>query len=146
MISGFDTIYRLVLASILSGIIGFEREAHGRAAGLRTHILVCVGSSLIMITSLYVFEVYAGRGSLDPGRIAANVVTGIGFLGAGTIIRSGSSVMGLTTAASIWAVAGIGLAVGCGFYAGAISATIIILAVLMLLRKVEDVVTQKKNK
>lgn len=146
MLSGFDTVYRLVLASILSGIIGFEREAHGRAAGLRTHILVCVGSSLIMITSLYVFEVYAGRGSLDPGRIAANVVTGIGFLGAGTIIRSGSSVMGLTTAASIWAVAGIGLAVGCGFYTGAISATIIILAVLMLLRKVEDVVTQKKNK
>lgn len=145
MITHFETLFRLVLASVLSGVIGFEREAHGRAAGLRTHILVCVGSTLIMLTSLYIFDIYIGRAPLDPTRIAANVVAGIGFLGAGTIIRSGSSVIGLTTAASIWAVAGIGLAVGCGYYSGAFLTTLIILATLLVLRKVEGVVAYKKD-
>jgi len=145
MISSFQTINRLILAALLSGVIGFEREAHGRAAGLRTHILVCVGSALIMLTSLYIFDIYVGRVPLDPARIAANVVAGIGFLGAGTIIRSGSSVVGLTTAASIWAVAGIGLAVGCGYYLGALMGTLIILVTLWFLRKVEDVVPGKKD-
>ena len=145
MVSWMQTIYRLVLAAVLSGVIGFEREAHGRPAGLRTHILVCVGSTLIMLTSLYIFDIYAGRASLDPARIAANVIVGIGFLGAGTIIRSGSSVIGLTTAASIWAVAGIGLAVGCGFYLGAFASTAIILTALLALRKIEGAVAHTKK-
>jgi len=145
MIGSFQTIYRLILAALLSGVIGFEREAHGRAAGLRTHILVCVGSTLIMLTSLYIFDMYIGRVPLDPTRIAANVVAGIGFLGAGTIIRSGASVMGLTTAASIWAVAGIGLAVGCGYYLGALVCTFIILTTLLVLRKVETKVPGTKD-
>ena len=145
MIGSFQTISRLILAALLSGIIGFEREAHGRAAGLRTHILVCVGSALIMLTSLYIFDSYIGKVPLDPTRIAANVVAGIGFLGAGTIIRSGASVMGLTTAASIWAVAGIGLAVGCGYYLGALVCTFIILTTLLVLRKVETKVPGTKD-
>ncbi len=145
MLTDFETIFRLLLATVLSGLIGFEREAHGRAAGLRTHILVCVGSTLIMLTSIYIFDTYIGRVPLDPVRIAANVVTGIGFLGAGTIIRSGSSVIGLTTAASIWAVAAIGLAVGCGYYSGAIFTSIIMLVALMLFRKIEGAVALKKD-
>ena len=145
MMGNFQIILRLALAAVLSGIIGFEREAHGRAAGLRTHILVCVGSALIMLTSLYIFDIYISRVSLDPTRLATGVITGIGFLGAGTIIRSGASIKGLTTAASIWAVAGVGLAVGCGFYIGAFATTAIMLVALLFLRKVEDTVTTKKS-
>lgn len=145
MVSDLHTIFRLLLAALLSSVIGFEREAAGRAAGLRTHVLVCVGSTLIMLTSLYIFDIYIGKTALDPGRIAANVVVGIGFLGAGTIMRSGSSVKGLTTAASIWVVAAIGLAVGCGYYSGALISTMIALATLLLLRKVESAVTHKKE-
>ena len=145
MVTSLQTVYRLVLAALLSGLVGIEREAHGRAAGLRTHILVCVGSTLIMLTSLYMFDIYSAKAAIDPGRIAANVITGIGFLGAGTIIRWGSSVKGLTTAASIWAVSGIGLAIGCGYYFGAVVTTLIILVTLQLLRKVEGAVALKKD-
>jgi len=145
MINGFHTVIRLLVAAFLSGLIGFEREAHGRPAGLRTHVLVCVGSTLIMLTSIYMFEAYVGRVALDPTRIAANVVTGIGFLGAGTILRSGASIVGLTTAASIWAVAGVGLAVGCGYYSGAFATTFIILLTLLVLRKIENFVPGKKD-
>ncbi len=132
-----EVLLRLLLAACLSGCIGYERERHGRAAGLRTHILVCVGSALLMLTGLFLFEAYHSRTSVDPGRIAAQVVSGIGFLGAGTIMRFRASVRGLTTAASLWAVAGIGLAVGCGFYVGAVAATLIMLLVLYWLTKVE---------
>jgi len=145
MMGNFQIILRLALAAVLSGVIGFEREVHGRAAGLRTHILVCVGSALIMLTSLYIFDIYISRVLLDPTRLATGVITGIGFLGAGTIIRSGASIKGLTTAASIWAVAGVGLAVGCGFYIGAFATTAIMLIALLFLRKVEDTVTTKKS-
>jgi putative Mg2+ transporter-C (MgtC) family protein len=89
-----------------------------------------------MLVSIYIFEVYAGKVPVDPARIAAGVVTGIGFLGAGTIIRSGENVQGLTTAASLWTVSGIGLAVGCGFYIAGCTASIIALATLYLLRKI----------
>ena len=114
MVSQFEMIARLFLAAILSGLVGYEREIHGRLAGFRTHILVCVGSTLIMLTSMYIFEIYRGLATPDPARIAAQVVSGIGFLGAGTIIRFKASVRGLTTAASLWTIAGIGLAVGSG--------------------------------
>jgi putative Mg2+ transporter-C (MgtC) family protein len=127
-------LLRLILSAILGGLVGMEREIHGRAAGLRTHILVCVGSTLFMITSVLVCGGYSHMGVGDPSRIAAGVVTGIGFLGAGAIIRFGASIRGLTTAASIWAVAAVGLAVGAGLYGAAIATAILVLAVLFLSR------------
>ena len=138
VLGAFDTIIRLVLAFILGSVIGLEREAKGRSAGLRTHILVCVGSSLIMLVSIYVYHVYKGQTSIDPARIAAGVVTGIGFLGAGAIIRSAEGSRGLTTAASVWVSAAIGLAVGCGYFIAAIFSTAVVFFALSLLKKAES--------
>lgn len=132
-----DVGLRLLVAALLSGLIGYERERKGRAAGLRTHILVGIGSALIMLTGLHLFEVFEGRAELDPTRLGAQVVSGIGFLGAGTIFRAKASIRGLTTAASLWTVAGVGLAAGSGFYAGAIITTGIVLIVLFALTKLE---------
>jgi putative Mg2+ transporter-C (MgtC) family protein len=136
-------IVRLVLAFVLGGLIGFERELHGRAAGLRTHILVSLGSALIMLTSMHMFYLYREVATIDPSRIAAGVITGIGFLGAGTIIRFKASVRGLTTAASLWAVAGIGLAIGSGFYLGAYVTSSMVLLVLFFLTKLERALVRK---
>lgn len=143
MLTDLQIITRLVLSIVLSGFIGSERQIHRRTAGLRTHILVCLGSCLIMLISLYIFEVYKNKVPLDPSRIAAGVITGIGFLGAGTIIRDREGVKGLTTAASLWVVAGIGLAVGCGFYSAGIYTTVLALIVLFFLRYIETVVFGK---
>lgn len=137
MFSDKQIIIRLVLSVLLGGLIGLERQLHRRAAGLRTHILVCLGSCLIMLTSLHVFDIYNNKANLDPARIAAGVITGIGFLGAGAIIREREGIKGLTTAASLWVVAGIGLAVGCGFRRAAIYTTILALAALFFLRYFE---------
>jgi putative Mg2+ transporter-C (MgtC) family protein len=137
MPTDLQMIIRLLLTLVLSGLIGLERQVHRRDAGLRTHILVALGSCLIMLTSLYVFDIYKDQVALDPVRIAAGVVTGIGFLGAGTIIRETDGVRGLTTAASLWVVAGIGLAVGVGFNNVAIYTTILVLIVLHFLRYLE---------
>jgi putative Mg2+ transporter-C (MgtC) family protein len=146
MLADIEIIKRLLIAVILSGLVGLERETHGRAAGLRTHILVCLGSTLITLTSMHIFEIYRGVTSIDPARIAAQVVSGIGFLGAGTIIRSRASIRGLTTAASLWTVAGIGLAVGVGFYQGAYTATLLVLITLFLLNKIEkDYLRREKD-
>ncbi|MDD5614296.1 MAG: MgtC/SapB family protein [Candidatus Omnitrophica bacterium] len=134
-------IYRLLLAVLFSGLIGLEREKHGRAAGFRTHILVGTASCLLMLTSLYLHKIYGS--SADPSRIAAQVVSGIGFLGAGTIIRFRASIKGLTTAASLWAVAGIGLATGAGLYWHSAATTLIILATLYLLSSIENKVLKK---
>ncbi len=141
--SDWTIFFRLVLAAILSGAIGFEREFHGRSAGFRTHILLCIGSTLIMLTSMHMFDIFAGKVLVDPGRIAAGVITGIGFLGAGTIMHFKSSIRGLTTAASLWVVAGIGLAVGSGFYFGSILTTVITMVVLMLFSRLEHVMIRK---
>lgn len=143
MISDGEVILRLVLAVLLSGLVGLEREVKGRAAGFRTHILVCVGSTLVMLTGVYLASVWRGTGEIDPTRMAAQVVSGVGFLGAGTIIQFRDSVRGLTTAASVWAAAGIGLAVGAGFYVGAVSATVIVLLVLFALFNFERRVGSK---
>jgi putative Mg2+ transporter-C (MgtC) family protein len=140
MVTDFQIIMRLVLTVVLSGLIGLERQLHKRTAGLRTHILVSLGSCLIMLTSLYVFDIYKEITKLDPARIAAGVITGIGFLGAGTIIREKEGVKGLTTAASLWVVAGIGLAVGCGFKRAAIYTTVLAVIVLFFLRFIEDLI------
>ena len=143
---GENQIYlRLVLSVVLGGLIGLERQVHRRNAGLRTHILVCLGSCLIMLTSLHVFDIYKKIVSLDPARIAAGVITGIGFLGAGTIIREPEGVKGLTTAASLWVVAGIGLAVGCGFMRAGIFTTLLALVTLFVLRYVEGGMLYKEE-
>lgn len=128
-----DALVKLGITTILSGFIGFEREHSHRPAGFRTHILVAVGSSLVMLTSVYVFKSQGMEG--DVTRMSAQVLSGIGFLGAGTILREGFSVKGLTTAASLWAVACIGIAVGAGFYAGALVATIVIYLTLNSLKR-----------
>lgn len=143
----FETIIsRLLVALVLSGIIGFEREWNNHSAGFRTHILVGVGSSLMMLLSLYGFlnfiEAYDNV-RFDPARIPSYVISGIGFLGAGTIIVYGGTIRGLTTAASIWAVAGIGLVVGAGMMGPAIITTIIILVSLVLLNKFEKLFQTK---
>ena len=133
---------KLFIAAILGGFIGWERESRGRPAGLRTHLLVCVGVTLMMLVSEHIFVHYQDYKNdsvlrIDPARIAAQVVTGIGFLGAGTIIRFRASVRGLTTAASLWVVAGIGLAVGTGFILPAVFTTVIAIATLILIPFVE---------
>lgn len=133
----------LLLSLVLAGLIGLERELHGHPAGLRTHILVAVGSTLITLVSVNL--VNADGVPSDPGRIAAQIVTGIGFLGAGAIIREGASIRGLTTAASIWTTAAIGLAVGAGpaFGAMAVVATALVLFTLLILHQLEDALTSR---
>ncbi len=137
MISQSEIMLRLFAAILFGGLIGLERESHKRPAGFRTHILVCVGSALIMIISQYAFLEFSGKLGYDPGRIAAQVISGIGFLGAGTILREGSSVKGLTTAASLWVVAGIGLAVGTGFYVPGAVTTGLVVVVLVVFDRFE---------
>jgi putative Mg2+ transporter-C (MgtC) family protein len=122
-ISHWEVLLRLAVAAALGGAVGFERELRERQAGLRTHLVVCVGSALFTLVSAYGFT--AGPGArIDPTRIAAQIVSGIGFLGAGAIIRQGLSVRGLTTAATLWLVAAIGMAAGAGYWSAAIIATL----------------------
>jgi len=137
----FELVGRLLLAAVLGGLIGAERERRvNRGAGLRTHALVCTASALVMIVSTYGFMnvLEAGKIVLDPSRVAAQVVTGVGFLGAGIIIFRKNAVRGLTTAASIWAVAAIGLAAGSGLYISSVAGTIIMSFILTVLKKVEQ--------
>jgi putative Mg2+ transporter-C (MgtC) family protein len=138
--SDADMLIRLIAAAALGSLIGLERERLLWAAGIRTHMLVCVGSCLIMIVSQYGFAHVLTEKNvvLDPSRIAAQVVSGIGFLGAGSIIARGEIVRGLTTAASVWTVAAIGLAVGGGLYLAAGSSTIIILIILAGIKPLEE--------
>jgi putative Mg2+ transporter-C (MgtC) family protein len=137
-----DYIIRLFLSALLGALIGVERETHGRPAGLRTHILVCVGSTLFTICSYLI----AGANG-DPGRITAQIVTGIGFLGAGTIIHQGSVVRGLTTAASVWTVAAIGVGVGIGGYSLILAAitSIIVFATLNWIPLLEKQIMNKRD-
>ena len=132
-----DFVLRLVVAGILGVLIGLEREYRAKEAGYRTHFLVAVGSALLMIVSQHGFDSMLGKEGvgLDPSRIAAQIVTGIGFIGAGTIILNRQIVRGLTTAAGIWATAGIGMCAGAGMYALAISATVLTLIGLELLSR-----------
>ena len=131
-----EALLRLALAATLGGLIGIERELREREAGLRTHLLVAVGSALFTIVGAYGFHDFlaSGRSVVDPTRIAAQIVTGIGFLGAGAIIRQGLSVRGLTTAATLWVVAAVGLASGAGYYSAAVITTALVLIALYPLR------------
>jgi putative Mg2+ transporter-C (MgtC) family protein len=139
MIAPQQVILRLVIATVLGSIVGLERERLDRAAGLRTHALVGLGAALFMLVSAFGFTdiMHAPQVSLDPSRVAAQVVSGIGFLGAGTIILRREIVRGLTTAASVWAVAAVGLAVGGGLYLAAASATLLALTILVVFKPVE---------
>jgi putative Mg2+ transporter-C (MgtC) family protein len=121
-----ETFLRLLVAAALGGLVGLERELEEKAAGLRTHMLVSVGSALFTIVGAYGFQEFftSGSVSFDPSRVAAQIVTGIGFLGAGVIFRQGFTVRGLTTAASLWLVAAVGMAAGAGFWKGAVIATV----------------------
>ena len=139
MITEIEILARLVLSAIIGGMIGFEREVKNRPAGLKTHILVSLGSTLIMLISLYGFE------SGDPSRMAAQVVTGIGFLGAGTIMKTGDNVQGLTTAATIWISSAIGLAVGNGYYLGSLATSLIVLITLMGLSKIDKKIVRRNS-
>ncbi len=132
-----NIVLRLLVSLLLGGAIGWERESKRQTAGLRTHVMICMGATLFMITSIYIPQTFRGFPNGDPGRLAAQVVSGVGFLGAGAIFRIGSNVKGLTTAATIWVVAAIGLAVGAGEYIGALTGTSFILFVLTGLGKVE---------
>lgn len=144
-LSYFELTIRLVLSIFLGGLIGLERETVNRPAGFRTHILVCLGSTVIMLVSLFIFNEFSGQTNIDPGRIPAQVISGIGFLGAGTIIIEGADVKGLTTAASLWTVAAIGLAVGVGFYYGAILATFLILLTLITFNRLDAAILRKRQ-
>lgn len=132
-----SSVFKLGLSLVLGSIVGFERKRKGQSAGLRTFALIAMGATLAMILSIYVPQEYLGLKNGDPGRIAAQVISGIGFLGAGAIIQMKGSVKGLTTAAGIWMVATLGMAVGLGMYLVSIVATALILFILVQLEKIE---------
>ncbi|SHN37165.1 putative Mg2+ transporter-C (MgtC) family protein [Gracilibacillus kekensis] len=143
-----ESISRLMIALVLAGLIGFEREVNKHSAGFRTHILVGVSSCLMMLLSINGFDYFIENYDnvrFDPARIPSYVISGIGFLGAGTIIVHGGTIRGLTTAASIWAVAGLGLIVGIGMYKEAIITTLIILVSLVVLNKFEKRLHSKNH-
>ena len=135
MESLLDITIKILFSIFLGGLVGLEREIKHKPAGLRTNILICLGSTIIMIVSLNLSKIYGSI--VDPSRIAAQVVTGIGFIGAGAIIRSRGSVHGLTTAATIWVIAGIGLAIGNGYYSAAIISTFVVMIILNLGTRLE---------
>ncbi|GAB4419810.1 MAG: MgtC/SapB family protein [Thermodesulfovibrionales bacterium] len=149
MITTIEIIIRLLLGAILGGIIGFERQTHGRPAGFRTHLLVCVASVLIMIVSEYYYYLSLMEPAyirIDPARIAAGAITGVGFLGAGVIVKTGLTVQGLTTAACLWIVSAIGLAIGSGLYTAGVVSFIITYFALWTLRIVEERISRLSYK
>jgi putative Mg2+ transporter-C (MgtC) family protein len=136
-ISTEQALFKLFVSMILGSIVGYERKRKGQPAGLRTFALISMGATMAMLVSIYVCQAYVGLKNGDPGRIAAQVITGVGFLGAGAIIQMKGSVRGLTTAAGIWMVSTIGLAVGVGLYLLSVVATLLVLIVLVILEEIE---------
>lgn len=144
LMSEAQILSRLLIAAVAGALIGIEREYRGHPAGFRTHLLVCVGAALIMLTNIYLCGTYVG--TTDVTRMAAQIVSGIGFLGAGAIIRSGANIRGLTTAATLWISAAIGIAAGAGFTSGLVYTMIIVAVGLTLLRPVGNLFSKgKKN-
>lgn len=145
MVGTTEIVIRLLIGALLGGIIGFERQTHGRPAGFRTHLLVCVASVLIMIVSEYYHFLSLNDPSyirIDPARLAAGAITGVGFLGAGVIVKTGVTVQGLTTAACLWIVSAIGLSIGSGLYIASIASFVITYLTLWTLRMVERKMTR----
>ena len=140
-----ETLIRTVLSMVIGGLIGWERESIRRPAGLRTHMLVAVGSCIVMQLGSFTVIQYGGQMSIDPSRLGAQVISGIGFLGAGTIMKEGPTVKGLTTAASLWVVACLGLAIGCGAYMIAIIGFIAIILTLTVFERAANFVSGGKN-
>jgi putative Mg2+ transporter-C (MgtC) family protein len=144
MIGTNEIILRLLMGALMGGTIGFERQIHGRPAGFRTHLIVCVATVLLMMTSEYYHHISLMDPAyvrVDPGRIAAGAITGIGFLGAGVILKTGPTIQGLTTAASIWMVSAIGLSLGAGLYLPATVSFLLTAFALIVLRTVEKKLT-----
>lgn len=139
-----DLLMRLALAAVLGGLIGLERETRGKAAGFRTNLLICIGAALVAELSIGMSKLADGV-TADPARIAAQAISAIGFLGAGVIMRARGRVTGITTAATIWVVVGIGLAVGAGLYVAAIGSTVFVLAALIALGKIEERIHEKPS-
>ena len=138
MIPEWELCLRLLLSCILGGVIGYERQSRRKSAGLRTNMLVCLGSCLIMVLSQEMYHEVEGKTNADPARLAAQVVSGIGFLGAGAIMKEGLTVTGLTTAACLWVVSGVGLAIGAGYYTGAIFTGLLMFVTLGSLSRLDD--------
>ncbi len=138
MVSEWEMLMRLTLSCVLGGVIGYERQSRRKSAGLRTNMLVCLGSCLVMLISTAIYQSVEGRTNADPARLAAQVVSGIGFLGAGAIMKEGLTVTGLTTAACLWVVAGVGLAVGGGYYTAALLATGLVFVTLGALSRIDE--------
>ncbi len=133
---------RIFASVLIGGLLGWERGLKNRAAGLRTHMLVCVGACLVMVTNQYIYQVF---GSGDPVRMGAQVVSGIGFLGAGTIIVTRRQIKGLTTAAGLWTAAGVGLALGIGFYEAALAAAAAVLLIMTVLHRLDNRMHRKSK-
>ena len=147
--SEWEGLLRLGLAVGLGGVIGFERATLDKGAGMRTHMLVCLGSALFMVCSLLLVELFddgAAVSQVDPTRIASTIVTGVGFLGAGLIFRNEHKVMGLTTAAGIWVAAAVGMSVGAGLYITAIGGAVLTLLVLAVMHRVEIMLDLKSDR
>lgn len=133
-----SVLFRLILAVLLGGVVGMEREMHGRPAGFRTHIVVCLGATMLIVGSEY-YQNYVDPGTVfDPNRMAAGIITGIGFLGAGAIMREENMVRGLTTAGCIWFVAGLGIVIGKGLFPLALWGTLLVFVMLVFFRYVEN--------
>lgn len=145
MLQPITLVTQLGIAALLGGIIGLEREGLKRPAGFRTHILVCVGATVAVHTNIQLIQTYATSTNIDPARLGAQVISGLGFLGAGTIIKEGSTVKGLTTAASLWVVGIIGLAVGSGQYLSATLSTLMLYLILGAFQRIEKKIRFKKG-
>lgn len=145
MLSEWELFLRLLLSCILGGVIGYERQSRRKSAGLRTNMLVCLGSCLIMVLSQDMYQQVEGKTNADPARLAAQVVSGIGFLGAGAIMKEGLTVTGLTTAACLWVVAGVGLAIGAGYYAGALFTGLLVFVTLGSLSRLDEWVDHERR-
>ncbi|MBR2216603.1 MAG: MgtC/SapB family protein [Selenomonadaceae bacterium] len=145
MIPEVELFLRLALSVVLGGVIGYERQSRRKSAGLRTNVLVCLGSCLIMVLSQDLYQGVEGKTNADPARLAAQVVSGIGFLGAGAIMKEGLTVTGLTTAACLWVVSGVGLAIGAGYYASALITTALVFVTLDVLSRLDAWVAHERN-
>jgi putative Mg2+ transporter-C (MgtC) family protein len=146
ILSPIMALARISFATLTGFFIGLDRERHSQPAGLRTHMVICLGACIMMMLSIYIPSEFIQRGfSSDPGRLAAQVISGIGFLGAGAIFRFGFSVKGLTTAASIWTTSGIGLCFGAGYFYLGIISTLFLIIVLYVFDKIEDHIIERRN-